>query len=303
MPGGNRYCGVMTAETHKILTPDHQQTRENLKLASYLGWCFEIILDSFNALDDILDRSEMRNGVPCWYLQNNLGNLAIVDGLLLQCGTYHILRKYFGHLDCYLQVIEVINEAIYRTHVGLRTDIKASEDTKFISTKIYQDIAINTTFYAASLLPVSLGLLLSGHKDLQALKKAEPILAEQGLYYVIENDYFDCYGDPKVIKKLANDIQEGKCCWPAVVCMELASPEQKAIMKENYGKADPKCVARIKQLYTDLNLPQIFEDYTVDLINRLERDIENTLDGDIKKVTLMLTEAISYSRHRGRPIY
>uniref|UniRef100_A0A1B0CWK9 Uncharacterized protein n=1 Tax=Lutzomyia longipalpis TaxID=7200 RepID=A0A1B0CWK9_LUTLO len=87
------------------------------------------ILDSFNILDDILDRSETRNDLPCWYLQNNLGNLAIVDSLLLHCGTYHILRKYFGHLDCYLQLIEVINEVVHRGLIGQRTDVEASEDT------------------------------------------------------------------------------------------------------------------------------------------------------------------------------
>lgn len=54
--------------------------------------------------------------------------------------------------------------------------------------------------------------------------------------------------------QIGTDIEDFKCSWLVVKALELSNFEQKQFLYDNYGKADPSCVANVKQLYKDLNL-------------------------------------------------
>ena len=69
------------------------------------------------------------------------------------------------------------------------------------------------------------------------------------------------YGDPNVTGKVGRDIEDGKCSWIVVKALEKATPEQKAILKENYGKEDASCVGTVRKLFLDIGLPGLFLDY------------------------------------------
>lgn len=58
-----------------------------------------------------------------------------------------------------------------------------------------------------------------------------------GHFYQVQNDYYDCFGEPDVMKKPGSDIAEGKCTWLATKCMELGSHEDKEVLEECYGKS------------------------------------------------------------------
>jgi farnesyl diphosphate synthase len=80
-------------------------------------------------------------------------------------------------------------------------------------------------------------------------------------YFQVQDDFLDCYRDPQVIGKVGTDIQDNKCSWLVVQALKRATPQQKKLLKDNYGKWDDKCVARVKDLYKELQLEKLFRDY------------------------------------------
>lgn len=82
----------------------------------------------------------------------------------------------------------------------------------------------------------------------------------------------------EILMQIGTDIEDYKCSWLVVQALERADENQKHILfvsiinfvvfispwapsesfmsnwQENYGKPDPECVAKVKDLYKELNL-------------------------------------------------
>lgn len=51
-----------------------------------------------------------------------------------------------------------------------------------------------------------------------------------------QDDYLDLFGDPKITGKIGTDIQDNKCSWLVVQCLQRASPEQRQILQVPEGR-------------------------------------------------------------------
>lgn len=77
---------------------------------------------------------------------------------------------------------------------------------------------------------------INSFTDPEVFRQAKTILLEMGYFYQVQDDFIDCFGDPAITGKIGTDIQDNKCSWLAVVCMQRATEEQKEIMRECYAQ-------------------------------------------------------------------
>jgi farnesyl diphosphate synthase len=92
-------------------------------------------------------------------------------------------------------------------------------------------------------------------------KSVEDLSLEIGIYFQIQDDYLDCYGDESTIGKKGTDIQENKFSWLYLQAIKHSNKEQLNVLKEHYGKNNEESVMIIKKLYNDLNLKSLYVDY------------------------------------------
>ena len=102
----------------------------------------------------------------------------------------------------------------------------------------------------------------------------EEVLLRIGYLFQMQDDYLDCFGDPEVMGKVGTDIVEGKCCWPIITAMKFCSEKQLEELKRNYGINNEESVQRVKRIYNELNLKDIYEREEEEIYNDLKRDIK-----------------------------
>jgi farnesyl diphosphate synthase len=149
----------------------------------------------------------------------------------------------------------------------------------------YKLIVKYKTAYYSFYLPVALALLLAGVRSKPTFQTAEEILLPMGEYFQIQvflwintkfqDDFLDCYGDPKVIGKIGRDIEDNKCSWLVVQALRLATPEQRKILEKHYGRDNAEDVAKVKALYETLNMRKVFQEYEEESYNNLKKLIDS----------------------------
>ncbi|RUP44559.1 geranyltranstransferase [Jimgerdemannia flammicorona] len=235
-------------------TSSHAITRDPIQLQAF-----------FLVADDIMDSSYTRRGQPCWFRKENVGMVAINDGIILESSVYIILKKYFKKTQYYVELLELYHEVTFQTELGQLLDlITAPEDnvdlSKFSPAK-HQFIVIFKTAYYSFYLPVALAMLMAGVKNENAYSQARDILIPLGEYFQVQDDYLDCYGAPEVIGKIGTDIQDNKCSWLVNQALVRITPEQRKILDQHYGKKDSKAEAAVKQLYIDIDIESVYKAY------------------------------------------
>ncbi|XP_074602230.1 farnesyl pyrophosphate synthase [Brevipalpus obovatus] len=240
-------------------------SNDKSELARILGWCIEILQAFFLVHDDIMDQSLTRRGQPCWYKKNDVGLIAISDGILLNCCLYTLLREYLSQEPTYLRMLQLFNEITDFTAKGQCLDMLQSSSSTCsgysnFDDKTYHTIVKYKTAYYSFSLPIRLALYLAGITDEKIHTKAEEILLKCGTFFQVQDDFLDCFGDPEIIGKVGRDIEEGKCCWPFVTALKLCSDEQRSILLENYGKDDVNAVKAVKKVYKQIDLEKVYSE-------------------------------------------
>ena len=125
-------------------------------------------------------------------------------------------------------------------------------------------VKYKTAFYSFYC-SVALAMIVFGISDQAAYDHAREILMVMGIYFQAQDDFLDCYGTPEQIGKIGTDIWDKKCGWLFCQAWHLTTPQQKKLLKENYGFGNnPAKEAKVKQLYRDLKLEDLYRTYEED---------------------------------------
>ncbi|XP_055693909.1 farnesyl pyrophosphate synthase-like [Lutzomyia longipalpis] len=281
--------GRTMVNTYKMIAPKTDLTEENLKLANYLGWCIELLQGYFLLLDDIMDGSITRRGKPCWYKLEDIGLGGINDGMMLEATLYQVLMENFSHLKCYTKLMELFQEVVFISILGEHLDLRsAKQDVLSFTMDLYNMLNINKTAWYTYYLPVACAMYLAGYTDEMAFRRAQKLLLDIGYYFQVQDDYLDVYGDPAVTGKIGTDIQDGRCTWFVVTFLMHATDTQKALLKESYGKNDPECVERVKKLYEEISMLEIYKKFENDTRKTIMETVEGISGGLPKDVYYMM---------------
>ena len=142
-----------------------------------------------------------------------------------------------------------------------------------------------------------MGMLLSGIDDERAFDLAKRVCMIMGEYFQVQDDYLDCFGDPEVIGKVGTDIQDNKCSWLVVQALDRCTPTQRAVLEKNYGEDDAKKVERVKQLYRQLELPELFAKYEEESYDEIQRELDSVTPPELREVFDLLLKKI-YKRSK-----
>ncbi|RYP02373.1 hypothetical protein DL764_005822 [Monosporascus ibericus] len=300
--GGKCNRGMSVPDSVSLLLGKPLSEEEYFKAAT-LGWLIELLQAFFLVSDDMMDSSITRRGKPCWYRQEGVGMIAINDALLIESAIYQLLKKHFRSHPRYLDMMELLHEVTYQTELGQLCDLlTAPEDTVNLDNfnmEKYTFIVIYKTAYYSFYLPVALALHMLDLATPKNLKQAEDILIPMGEYFQIQDDYLDNFGLPEHIGKIGTDIMDNKCSWLVNQALKQATPEQRKVLEDHYGRKDSAHEAEVKKLYDEMNLKKVYEDYEEKRVGEIKNMI-NQIDesGGLKKSAFEAFLAKIYKRSK-----
>jgi len=249
--------------------------------AYVLGWCIEILQACFLVADDIMDGSTTRRDKLCWYKLPDVQLDAVNDTLILESFLYFLLKEHIPDADMRLQLYELYHEVSLQTQLGQMLDLtgqpQGSKDPKILDNftpDLYKKIVLFKTAFYTFYLPFASGMILCGFHKPNQLKAARDVSIELGEKFQIQDDWLDCYGDPKAIGKIGTDIQTHKCTWLLSQALLIVNAEQRKLIVAHLGKDGEEDVARIKQLYKELHIPELYEKQEKESKERVEALIE-----------------------------
>lgn len=293
LPGGKMTRGLMAANIYYSLLKTEKP--ENwYETGLRIGWAVEALQTCFLVADDIMDSSTTRRGVPCWYKCAGLS--AVNDSLTIESCVYMLLRSLPEH--CQIdRLVRLFQEVTFITEQGQTLDMQNSElpkvDLDKFTTENYKAIVRYKTSVYSFYLPFAAGMLAAGYEPNCPIM--EKILMEMGFYFQVQDDFLDCFGDPSVTGKIGTDIQDNKCSWLVVKALQSDQENVRAILSAHYGKKNDDDIAKIKNLYDELEIERQFHDFEDQSLERIDSLI-GQYSGPLDKSIFELLKAKLYRR-------
>lgn len=207
--GGKMNRGLMVVSAGRILFDSVRSgaTNDDLCRCAVLGWCIEFLQAWLLIADDYMDSSVTRRGRQCWYRVEGVDKIAINDAFLTEMIMFKMLKRHFGHMSCYNQLVDLLLETTIQTEVGQLLDLRCAHvDLDSLTVDRWTLIVQYKTAYYSFYLPVAMAMILAGITDRSEYDAAREILLILGIYFQAQDDFLDAFGDPKKIGKIGTGM-------------------------------------------------------------------------------------------------
>lgn len=263
-----------------LSTPDSPAPKlsaEQFHAAGTLGWLTELLQAFFLVSDDIMDASHTRRGQPCWFRFPEVGMIAINDAFMLESSIYILLKLHFRSHPAYVDLVELFHDITFKTEIGQECDLLTAPedrvDLQNFSIEKFTFIVIYKTAYYSFYLPVALALHYLQLATPSNLAQAQKILIPLGEYFQSQDDYLDAYGSPETIGKIGTDIQDNKCSWLVNQALKRCTDAQRKVLEENYGRKDKDMEAKVKAVYAELKLDEVYHAFEEERVGEIRKMI------------------------------
>ncbi|KAJ3431195.1 farnesyl-pyrophosphate synthetase [Anaeramoeba flamelloides] len=303
VPDGKHIRGMIVVNTFLALSD--KRDPKSIRGALLLGWCLEFYHAFRFVADDVMDHSKTRRGRSCWH--DLVGMIGINDSFTLEGFVFQLLKKHFCKHPHYLELVEFFLDSGLCSELG-RTLSQSTIDyqtKKPIFSKYNNDYFCKMIRLKSSIasfyLPIALGITLATGKaiDLDSLEhqeklnEAKKVMLQLGEYYIIKDDIIKNFSDKKLLNdNIDQDIQMGKCSWLIVTALKHSSEEQTQQLTKNYGKNNPKSLQIVKEIYQQLNLFQIYQDFEQKSLNSIVHSLDNLKYNPKEIFSILLSQVL-----------
>lgn len=246
--GGKRLRPVLALLAYNLYRDDVEKI-----LKSVIG--IEIFHNYTLLHDDVMDDAELRRGRQTVHKKWN-SNVAILSGDAAAITAYRMIESVD---DEYLRrVIDGFNQVAMDVCKGQQYDMEFETRDDVIEQEYIDMIYLKTSVLIAG--SIRHGALVAGapEHEYNALYDFGGYL---GLVFQLQDDYLDVYGDVAEFgKKIGGDILSNKKTYMLIKALELASPEDKALLKEWIAKKefDPQeKIKAVTEIYNRTGIKEV----------------------------------------------
>ena len=236
-------------------------TEKEFHEAEIMGWLVGLVLISIQVSDDMCDDSQTRCGEPSWHKVPEIGKTAVLDCNLIYGLIPLAVHHFFGQHPLYQQIALEMSKLIVAENVGMFMDIEdyhkpgtGDIDVNRLTMRRFREMASLKT--NASHLG-SIFLFVAGESNKEVHREAWKFANHFSFGCQAIDDYYDVFPTPG--SSMGTDITQGKLTWLICRALEKASPEQRKILQQNYGKENKKSIRVVKKVFQDLDLKTEFQ--------------------------------------------
>lgn len=214
------------------------------------------IFHNFTLLhDDIMDEAPIRRGRETVFKKWN-NNVAILSGDTMFAIAYDYVRQTKPELVP--EIMRIFCHTSIEVCEGQQYDMNFETEENTTIPEYLNMIRLKTAVALAASMEIGAALAKASKEQMDTIYQFGEML---GMAFQLQDDLLDTFGDQaKFGKKIGGDILANKKTYIYLKALEIATPEQKEVLKNLYMSKDhdpEEKIRLVQEIFTHLNIPEI----------------------------------------------